>query len=157
GIGLMKTTDGGASWTNIGASSFGGLNVSKVLLDPVNPDIVTVLTTIGSKGFGDIWNSPDGGATWSKKGEYTVPSTGLPYNGANWTDGVVTSSGAYFATGESFVSPYHLYRSTDKGATWAQLPNAPIAITTTTTIPVKGARLAASPVNPNTVYLIYTY
>ena len=48
-----------------------------------------------------------------------------------------------------------LYRSTDQGKTWAQVaspPKAPADQTQT-----NGARLAASPVNPNVVYLEYAY
>ena len=161
-IGLMKTTDGGLHWSNIGADKdgngnplyFAGTNVTKIMVDPTNSNLVTVLTT--ANGFGsNIWNSTDGGTTWTKKVE-GFPSGGGFYD-ANWVDGVATKSGTYLAVGSSFTSTsrFLLYRSLDGGRNWGQLPNAPVAPSASPG--ATGARLCVSPVNPNTVYLAYAY
>jgi len=64
-FGLMKTTDGGRTWTNVGASYFGSWPVSKIAIDPDNPNII--LVTTGRAAFlGYVWRSPDGGVTWER-------------------------------------------------------------------------------------------
>ncbi len=166
-IGLMKTTDGGLTWKNIGADKdgdgnnlyFAGTNVTKILVDPTNSNSVTVLTTANGSGS-NIWNSTDGGTTWSKKVDGFPVDPNDPSQGAysaNWQDGVVTKSGNYLAAGNSFTaaSNFLLYRSTDQGKTWAQLPNAPIAPTATPT--ANGVRLAVSAIDSNTIYLAYSF
>jgi len=173
-IGLMKTTDGGTTWTNIGANVdaagkpiyFAGQNVTKVLIDQTNSNFITV--TIGDIPFGaatpagNIWNSTDGGLTWSSK-VGPLPASGDRSNYTSrgtWDDAVLTRGGAYLAAGKgpdygSAPNNDLLYRSTDQGQTWAQVANAPKPPADRT--PTKGARLAASAVDPNTVYLIYAY
>ena len=162
-IGLMKTIDGGLHWRNIGADKdgngnplyFAGTNVTKIMVDPTNSNLVTVLTT--ADGYGsNIWNSTDGGVTWSKKVE-GFPAGGGGFYDADWVDGVVTKSGTYLAAGNSFsgTTNFLLYRSIDGGRNWAQLPNAPVA---PDAFPgAIGARLCVSPINPSTVYLAYAF
>ena len=62
--GVFKSTDGGATWINVGVFSSG---VEAVVIDPTNPAIVYAGT-----GFSGVFRSLNGGATWASA------STGLP-------------------------------------------------------------------------------
>lgn len=75
GAGLLKTTDGGKTWTILGSNIFTGSATSKVLINSGNPSRILVSTTFGSccKGlfrdynqsaFG-VYLSTDGGNSWS--------------------------------------------------------------------------------------------
>ena len=75
--GDVYTTDNGAasspSWTLVGAV-LPDRKVTRITIDPVNPDIVYV--TFGGFSPDNVWRTDDGGATWA---DITgVGSTGLP-------------------------------------------------------------------------------
>ena len=71
GDGMFKSTDGGATWTNVSPTS-GGLvidnfgTVTRIIVDPTNPDIV--VATTGNNYYCNtfIYRSTDGGTSWSK-------------------------------------------------------------------------------------------
>lgn len=144
GFGVMKSTDGGATFTTTGLNDFGGKAVSALVVDPESPNIITLTTGRGAGGFygpGNVWRSTDSGATWTKVVAVNVP----------WSDlkiGAKDSGGKrnYYAAGWS--NGGEIYRSANRGATWTKL-----------TTPLTGdfqfsLELAASPTDPNTVYLI---
>src|SRR5205085_10083295 len=54
GFGIMKSTNGGATWTNLGKAELGGFNISAILVDPENPSIVTVTMGRGPNWWGPI-------------------------------------------------------------------------------------------------------
>jgi photosystem II stability/assembly factor-like uncharacterized protein len=146
GFGIMKSVDGGESWTNLGKSQFGSCDVSAILVDPENPQIVTVATGRGDAYYGYVWRSTDGGSTWTE-----VISTSAVWSGLAM--GAKSSSGQryYYAFGLSSL-PY-FYRSADRGATWSVV-----------TTPISGhadygqiLRVTASPTSPNTVYIVDPY
>jgi photosystem II stability/assembly factor-like uncharacterized protein len=66
--GIMRSTDGGQTWQQLGASVFANRCVSDILIDPENPNIITACTGWGPyQGVpGDIWRSTDGGETWTQ-------------------------------------------------------------------------------------------
>lgn len=85
GAGLLKTTDGGATWTPIkGPNSifnpmqpaFLNAGIGKIAIDPINPSTLFLATTFGGTlaasgaagraplGQRGIWKSTDDGATW---------------------------------------------------------------------------------------------
>ncbi len=74
GAGILKSTDGGATWALVGASSFAGTSISRIIVHPTNPSIVWVGNSPGSAGFVcttgigsyGVWKSIDGGATWNR-------------------------------------------------------------------------------------------
>ena len=120
GAGILKTTDGGVSWTLLGAdaATFGGgryathygTTISRIALDPNNAQHILVGA---SNGF---WFSPDGGATWAR--------TGLNVLGSRQVSNVVVDSSTSPSTvlvayGDSFGATGNgLYRSTDGGLTF---------------------------------------
>ncbi|HEV2846969.1 MAG TPA: hypothetical protein VG477_19085 [Thermoanaerobaculia bacterium] len=67
---ILRSTDGGVTWTNVTGGPFLGEVVAAVAVDPLDEDLV--YAGIGP-GFvapqGDgVWRSPDGGATWRRAG-----------------------------------------------------------------------------------------
>lgn len=140
-MGVMKSTDGGASWVNQGRAQFGNRAINKIVLDPANPQIVIVTTGRGAGGNGFVWRSTDGGSTWNSV---------ININ-ASWSDltvGVPSGVGVrsiYAVGGDSAGGK--IYRSQNQGASWTPLSS-----------PVTGNQggmcVAASIVDPNTIYLL---
>jgi photosystem II stability/assembly factor-like uncharacterized protein len=67
GNGVYKSTDGGSTWKNIGLIAT--RHISRIAIDPHNPDVVFVAAMGSAYGPGaerGIFRSTDGGATWQK-------------------------------------------------------------------------------------------
>jgi len=108
--GLYKTTDGGATWTKKGGvfnnSSFADAmhffndNDGWAMGDPVG-------------GYFEIYTTTDGGETWTR-----VPQANIPAP----TSGEYGITGNYCAIGNNVwfgTNKGRIFRSTDKGLTWA--------------------------------------
>ena len=111
--GIMKSTNGGTTWTNLATTSFGGAVVSGIVVDPEDQLKVTVTTGRGSKsGHGSIYQSSDGGTTWVKKGVPDADWCGIDVSTYHPTD--QPRKYIYWAVG----SGGQVYKSADHGATW---------------------------------------
>jgi len=67
GNGVYKSTDGGGTWKNIGLIAT--RHISRIAIDPHNPDVVFVAAMGSAYGPGaerGIFRSSDGGSTWQK-------------------------------------------------------------------------------------------
>lgn len=143
GHGIMMTMDGGATWTETGASDFGTTPVTAIALHPTNPLIVCAAT--GSR------TSPSGGYIWRN----TLAGTGvwtkvIPIS-ARWSDlriGTTDPGGnrVYWAAGVNLTSNY-LYRSTNGGLTWTPVGLPPIS-------PQTRLKIAPSKLDYQTLYLL---
>jgi photosystem II stability/assembly factor-like uncharacterized protein len=61
--GVYKTTDGGATWIEVGLpNGMWKVRILNIELAPSAPSVVYVVT--GPKGVSSLWRSDDGGATW---------------------------------------------------------------------------------------------
>ncbi len=125
--GLLRTTDGGATWAAIdGGGVLAGLNISGVA-----PRGMTIVASandddaVSCAGIG-IWRSTNGGATFVK----LSVGAGVPDGEAfDLASDALSSSTLY--TGISFgsfctsgVLPNGVYKSTDTGATWTKVSDA---------------------------------
>ncbi|MFN3649487.1 MAG: VPS10 domain-containing protein [Armatimonadota bacterium] len=146
-MGIMKTTDGGNTWTNLGRSQFGEYGVRRIALDPESPN--TVIATAGRwtrdpfSPQGRVWRSTDGGQNW----------TAVITTGANWSDvefGAAAGNGSrrLYAVGE-WTFGGEVWRSDDRGATWTRL-TSPLD----NRFRQEGMDIATSPTDPDTVYLL---
>ena len=128
GMGVYRSTDGGASWA---ASNTGIENatVGMMIMHPSNSNIILAAT---SKG---IFKSIDGGLTWVNK-------SGDSYNYKDIRFKPGTPSIVYATTQGSF------YRSDDSGETWTNITSGVIS----------GSRIVigVSPNKPAYVYLLQT-
>ena len=71
GAGVLKSTDGGSTWQQLGASEFTGLGISAIIVHPSNSNTIYVASSaaVGQQGSQTpsqgIFKSTDGGQTWS--------------------------------------------------------------------------------------------
>jgi hypothetical protein len=81
GAGMYKSTDGGNTWTALGAAVFGGRAIGSIAVQPGDPDTIYAATTRGVAGVSSVtggvvtlipgaeawglYKSTDGGASWT--------------------------------------------------------------------------------------------
>ncbi|HEY0093131.1 MAG TPA: hypothetical protein VGB96_02350, partial [Archangium sp.] len=104
------SSNGGTSWTQVGALPNNGLSLSDIVFDPTNPNTVYISSVAPYGTNSHLWKSTDFGASWTAI-ENGLPA-GVPINSVTVDPGSNTT--LYAAT--------HLgvYRSTDAGASWAR-------------------------------------
>jgi photosystem II stability/assembly factor-like uncharacterized protein len=137
GAGILKSTDGGNTWTNI-AGPFVRDMIGAIAVHPTRSEVLVCASQLG------IWRSGDAGNTWTRvvSGAAGISVVFDPTNG----DSVWATLGA--VSGNSRNGVYH---STDAGLTWT-LSNG----TGTGTLPATGMgrmELAMAPSSPSTMYL----
>jgi photosystem II stability/assembly factor-like uncharacterized protein len=119
GRGILKSTDGGQTWKQLGADIFNRRSFSRIVVQPNNEN--TVYAAVGATasdglaGNNGVWRSVDGGATWTNvtsKISTTVPVSDLLMDPANPR----SLFAAFGAPAGSAVN--NVYHSTDAGDTW---------------------------------------
>lgn len=130
---LLKSTDGGDTWTRYGTIPGSGFEI-EFEIDPANPSVF-----YGGSGFSGFHKSTDAGETWVKSPSF--PSV-TPVH-------IVVAPGVLYAIatrqegpGTPGLNRPEMYRSTDAGQTWQ-------VVIDLRQIPVS---LAVSPSDPKTVY-----
>lgn len=104
-IGIIKTTDGGATWAKTGFTRelSGGYLVNRVIVDPTNENVVIAGTQDG------IYKSINGGATWANKANGNFKDLEFKPNDPN----VI-----YGATLGRWSGNSSIWKSTNKGDSW---------------------------------------
>jgi photosystem II stability/assembly factor-like uncharacterized protein len=155
GNGMYRSTDAGKTWKHLGLDNT--RQISRVLVDPKNPDLVYVAVlghVYGPHADRGVYRTKDGGATWQKvlyKNE-DVGAIDLAFD-------PVDSKTVYATMWNVRRPPWFIYapangpgsgifKSTDGGNTWNQLTNG---------LPAEGVGrigLAVSNTNRNRIYAI---
>lgn len=156
GIGILKTTNGGTTWTTAGLPE--SQRIGRIAFDPVNPNRihVAVAGSLFTKGPNrGMYRSTDAGATWQQT-LFVSDSTSAIDVAVHPTDGNIV----YAAFWERLRSPRNrkvggassrIWKSTNGGDTWSVL---------STGLPTPGPTvgrigLAIAKSLPTTVYAIY--
>lgn len=149
GLGILKTTDGGSTWTMgsngepLGYNLFAGLSVSKIVVDPTNDQVVLAAVCCQFPGISvpngataqnvGIWRSTDGGATWcpllsGAPNPNPQLCAGSSLGNGDATDLVMDPAdhNVVFA-GMANGTQGTIYKSTDNGLTWQQVSGLPSA------------------------------
>lgn len=155
GVGMFRTSDGGATWARIGLADTQA--IARILVDPRNPDVVLTAALghpYGPNAERGVFRSTDGGQTWTKT-LFKDADTGaidLAFEPGN-------PDVVYAALWQTRRPPWNVYppsngpagglwKSVDGGRTWAQL--------TGHGLPARTGRigLATTPANPGRVFAL---
>lgn len=134
GLGILRSTDAGASWTlissaNSGALSFSGLGGTRMAFSTASTN--TVVAAMGTTSDGTIDGAVNSHTT---RGLYTSPDAGqswtydaLPDPGDQPTDATSATAVVYNAAAALFYAAirYHGFYSSPDGAHWTRLANQP--------------------------------
>ena len=131
GKGIYKSTDDGATWTNMGLED--GDTIGQIVIDPRNDNRVFVAVmgalhdTLPTRG---LFLTEDGGASWTRVIVPETASTGaidVTINKTNPDIMLATTWDKIRDEKSRIFGPHaYLYRSTDGGRTWAKNHNAPL-------------------------------
>ena len=122
GAGVLKSTDGGTTWTQLGASLFGqpfsscgicgGAYIGSLAVHPSQNQII--LAGVAQSGSGNgIYRSTDGGVSWTQVLSIGIAGTEVLFDPTN-------GNVAYAALGGPNSQANGVYKSTDGGVTWAR-------------------------------------
>jgi hypothetical protein len=145
GAGLLKSIDGGATWTLLGTTNFEGRGFTALCVDPSNPNnLVAATSSKNQAGRGDpvpsapaagLFRSVDGGTNWS-----AILNGGIC--------GVVSAPGNFAV---QYAADYagNIFRSTNGWALWS------IVSGPWTSLPDGRGRvaLAFAPADPNVLFV----
>jgi photosystem II stability/assembly factor-like uncharacterized protein len=153
GDGVYKSTDAGATWTNVGLKST--YQISRVRIHPKDPDVVYVAALGHAWGPNEergVFRTTDGGKTW-KKVLFVDSTTGA----ADLAMDPSNPRTLYAAFWQVYRKPWTLesggpgsgiYKTTDGGDTWKKLEGGlPAGV-------VGRIGVAVSPAQPSRVYAI---
>ncbi|MEM7456567.1 MAG: hypothetical protein AAF456_19640 [Planctomycetota bacterium] len=157
GTGLYRSTDGGATWTNIGLEDSG--SIGRIVVHPTNSNIihVAVMGHLWSPGpERGVYRTTDGGLTWNKV-LYVDDITGCVdiIQRSDNPDVLLAAMWTRIRGPEAFQFgsiECAVYRSTDGGLTWSLEQNGLKAPDTDTS----RIGLAISQSDPDVMCVIYT-
>jgi photosystem II stability/assembly factor-like uncharacterized protein len=141
GAGLLKSTDGGTTWTRITGpfvpASGSGTSFGSITVSPANGSLLLAGTYTG------VYRSTDAGSTWT-----LVLANGAGYSVLFDPTSPTT---AYAGLGTVFGAPANgVYKSTDSGATWTRLTGTGANVLPTQNL--GRIRVVMDPSNSSTLY-----
>lgn len=109
GLGVYKSTNGGATWTATGLTGTraNGINIKKMAMSPVDSKVILAATNKG------LYRTTNGGTNW------TVVRTG-EHGDVVFRPG---DGGTVYTASDDYWSGSEVFRSTDAGTNWTQETN----------------------------------
>jgi uncharacterized repeat protein (TIGR01451 family) len=135
GNGVLKSTDGGNTWSHVSGDYFQGVAISRLVIDPGNLSHLYAAVLRGRGGarrvtppehsrYG-IWESNDGGATWTllkeATGEINPACAQIQSCGVGATDLEMDPQNPLILYASFWGDA--IYKSTNGGATWSPIMN----------------------------------
>jgi MBG domain (YGX type)/Bacterial Ig-like domain (group 3) len=126
--GILKSTDGGKTWAQLGSSWFSDYPTDSIAIGPFNPDIVVVAgSSTDGQGRSGLSVTTQGGTSWSN----TLPIMGI---GPTSFRDVIAGPGSFdkfFAANgvAGGADKNGVYVSTTTGGTWSPAGNFPMGAT----------------------------
>ena len=154
GQGIYKSTDSGKTWTLMGLEKTG--RISRVVIDPKNPDVVLVAAlghAYGPQPERGVFRTTDGGKTWDRV-LFTDENSGCAHLEMDPTNSKILYAGMWpleiHTWGRESGGPGSgLFKSTDGGVTWKRLSGNGLPTRMTGKIVP-----AISPSNPKRIYAL---
>jgi photosystem II stability/assembly factor-like uncharacterized protein len=151
--GIYRSTNGGVSWSPVYVPTNNWTPGTAVMFDPANANVA-----YAALYYGTVIKSTDAGLTWSLSagsGANSLPNSNVGRIALAMAPS--SPSTLYAAIANNADSDLlGMYKTTDGGANWSQLTNAPDFCSTQCWYDIV---LAVSPVNPNFIVAggVYTY
>ncbi len=134
GCGVLRSTDGGTSWTQLGGAIFqtasGGAKISRLVIDPRTAGTVATTQLLVASDFG-LYRSQNGGASFTQVLSGTATDLVMHPTGPDTLYAAVRGVG--------------IYKSVDGGASWLAANNG-------FSTSIRRINLAIAPSVPTTVY-----
>lgn len=151
GRGVLKSIDGGTTWSLVGATTFNREAISQIVVSPSDPNAVYVAVSQEDANGGTlttgIFKAINGGTTWTN-------TTASISTSDAFTDLVIDPTNAqtlYCAVGNYIGAPANgVYKTTNGGTSWAPAGNFAMGIANGAT------RLAISKSSPQVLYAAVT-
>jgi photosystem II stability/assembly factor-like uncharacterized protein len=104
GVGILRSEDGGQSWTVLNESNgLSGLIIPSLFMHPQNPDIL--VAAVSNFGIGGVFVTYDGGDTWTRMQDGPTASDAVEI--------ALSDPDVWYSATEGVIS-----RSDDAGRTW---------------------------------------
>jgi photosystem II stability/assembly factor-like uncharacterized protein len=154
GQGIYKSTDAGKTWTLMGLEKTG--RISRIVIDPKNPDVVLVGAlghAYGPQPERGVFRTADGGKTWERV-LFTDENSGCAHLEMDPGNPKIVFAGMWpieiHTWGRDSGGPGSgLFKSTDGGVTWKRLTGNGLPTHTTGKIV-----FAIAPSNPKRIYAL---
>jgi hypothetical protein len=150
GEGILKSTDGGNTWTQycgpfcgpVGSSGYwgGGARIGGLAVQPNNSSVVLAAVSCCATGPSGVYRSADAGQTWTQ-----VLNVNGGYQAYNVIFDPNTPTTAYAS-----VDAHGIYKSTNGGATWTAVNGSGA-----TALPLSGNGRFALAMDPNTTTTLW--
>jgi len=116
---IWKTTDGGASWTEVSTGLDAAAQFCRIIVNPNNSSQVFAASNYG------LYRTDNGGTSWTNITDGKLPNNTILdldayYDGANLTLYLIDQV-RYFASGSTVTNTGGIYKSTDLGVTWQDI------------------------------------
>jgi photosystem II stability/assembly factor-like uncharacterized protein len=114
GVGLYRSLDRGATWSNLGAIQFGGTVIRAIAVGARSRTGSMVYVANGLSHDSGLWRSSDSGVTWTRLRQAGQPGSTDEYNGIHdlAIDPTIQPSALYITDDNG------AFKSTDSGRSW---------------------------------------